>query len=129
MHIRLSETYYTLGKSSWTFWESKKLLKIIQKYFEAYQEFQDLSNFKKYILAIKDNFTNHKKYFEACQTFKDLLHLRKVILDLLAIQKTFKIIETYYEAYQIFQDLLHFRKIILGLLAIQKAFKNHRKIF
>ena len=95
---RHSRTCQTSGKLSWTFWQSKRLLKIIEKYFEA------------------------------SKTFQDLLNFRKVILDILAIQETLKIIKKYFKTFKTFQDLYNFRKIVLELLAIQETFKKHRKI-
>ena len=127
-----SRTCKTSGKLSWTFWQYRRLLKIIEKYFQACKTFKYLLNFKKGILdllAIKETFKNHKKYFEACKTFQDLSKFRKIILDILAIRRLLEIIQKHFEACKTFQDLSNFRKIILDLLAIQETCKNHRKIF
>ena len=46
------QTCQTSGKLVWTFWQSRRLLKITKKYFEASKTFQDLSNFRKVIVDI-----------------------------------------------------------------------------
>ena len=60
---RHSRTCKTSRKLFWTFRQSRRLLKIIEKYFEASKKNQDLSNFKKIILdlqAIQESFKNHR---------------------------------------------------------------------
>ena len=68
---------------SWTFWQSRRLLKIIEKDFEAFKTFQDLYNFRKVILdllAIQENFKNHRKIIGSLQDNPGLVKLQKSYL-------------------------------------------------
>ena len=60
----------TSRKLSWAIWQSRRLLKFIEKYFKACQTLQDLSNFSKVILdllAIQETFINDTKIFGSLQ--------------------------------------------------------------
>ena len=73
---RHSRTCPSSVKLFWTFWQSRRLLKIIEKYFEACKTFQDLSNFRKVILdlqAIQETFENHRNIFWSLQDISGLV--------------------------------------------------------
>ena len=70
-----------------------------------------------------------EKYFEACNTFQDLSNFRKIVLDILAIQETFGNHKEIFWTCKTIQDFSNIRKVIWYILAIQDTFKNHRKIF
>ena len=75
-----SRTCQTSRRLSWTFWQSMRVLKIIEKYFEAWLTFQDMSNFKKVILdllAIHESFKNHRKIFWSLIDIPGLVKLQE----------------------------------------------------
>ena len=77
---RHSRTCQTSGKLFWTFWQSRRLLNIIQNYLEACKIFQDLSNFRKVILdllVIYEAFKNHTKIFWSLQDIPGLVKLQE----------------------------------------------------
>ena len=92
-------TCTTSEKSFWTFWQSRRLLKIMKN-----------------SLKLPRHSRTSKTSVKASLTFGQSRRLLKIF-------------EKYFEASKTFQDLLNFRKVILDPLAIQEAFKNHTKIF
>ena len=62
-HFRTCQTSRTLF---WTFWQYRRLLKIIETYFEPFKTFLDLTSIRNIILdllTIQNNFKNHRKIF------------------------------------------------------------------
>ena len=58
------------SRTSWTFWQSIRLLENIEKYLDACKTIQDMSNFRKWILelqVIQETFKNHRKIFWSLQ--------------------------------------------------------------
>ena len=75
---RHSRTCHNSEMLSWIFWQTRRLLKIIEKYFEVSKTFQDLPNFRKVILeflAIQETLKTHRKIFWSLQ---DILGLAKL---------------------------------------------------
>ena len=61
----------------------QKTFKIIEKYFEACQTFQDLSNFREVtldLLFVQESFRNHRKIFGSLQDIPGLLKLQESYL-------------------------------------------------
>ena len=131
--LRHFKACQTSGKLFWTCWQSRALLEIIEKYFEASKTFQDLLNFRKIILnllPIQETFKNHREIFLRFQDIPGLVKLQKSYFwTFLQSRRFLEIIAHCFEASKTFQDLSKVKKIILDLQAIQETFKNHRKIF